>query len=107
MPWGRWRGRWKCWWRASGKSTTPISGADRREGGRWCSGAMPAVMALHNARALPRAHDLLIVDGRDGVVIVNPDESVLAEYRLRQNQWRIGTEKLERLKTTQSMTLAG
>ena len=58
--------------------------------------AMPSVMALHNARGLIRDHDLLIVDGRDGVVIVNPDESVLAEYRLRQNQWRIDTDKLKR-----------
>ena len=68
---------------------------------------MPSVMALHNARGLIRDHDLLIVDGRDGVVIVNPDESVLAEYRLRQNQWRIDTDKLKRLKTSKSSTLDG
>jgi len=68
---------------------------------------MPSVMALHNARSLIRDHDLLIVDGRDGVVIVNPDESVLAEYRLRQNQWRIDTDKLKRLKTSKSATLDG
>ena len=69
--------------------------------------AMPSVMALHNARGLIRDHDLLIVDGRDGVVIVNPDESVLTEYRLRQNQWRIDTDKLKRLKTSKSATLDG
>lgn len=69
--------------------------------------AMPSVMALHNARGLIRDHDLLIVDGRDGVVIVNPDESVLIEYRLRQNQWRIDTDKLKRLKTSKSSTLDG
>ncbi|MFN3715587.1 MAG: phosphoenolpyruvate--protein phosphotransferase [Thiobacillus sp.] len=69
--------------------------------------AMPSVMALHNARGLIRDHDLLIVDGRDGVVIVNPDEAVLAEYRLRQNQWRIDTDKLKRLKSGKSATLDG
>ena len=69
--------------------------------------AIPSVMALHNARGLVRDHDLLIVDGREGVVIVNPDESVLAEYRLRQNQWRIDTDKLKRLKTSKSATLDG
>ncbi len=69
--------------------------------------AMPSVMALHNARGLIRDHDLLIVDGRDGVVIVNPDESVLTEYRLKQNQWRIDTDKLKRLKTSKSATLDG
>jgi phosphotransferase system enzyme I (PtsI) len=69
--------------------------------------AIPSVMALHNARGLIRDHDLLIVDGRDGVVIVNPDESVLTEYRLRQNQWLIDTDKLKRLKTSKSATLDG
>jgi phosphotransferase system enzyme I (PtsI) len=69
--------------------------------------AMPSVMALHNARGLIRDHDLLIVDGRDGVVLVNPDEAVLAEYRLRQNQWRIDTDKLQRLKSGKSATLDG
>jgi phosphotransferase system enzyme I (PtsI) len=69
--------------------------------------AIPSVMALHNARGLIRDHDLLIVDGRDGVVIVNPDESALAEYRLRQNQWRIDTEKLKRIRTSKSATLDG
>ncbi len=69
--------------------------------------AIPSVMALHNARGLIRDHDLMIVDGRDGVVIVNPDESVLTEYRLRQNQWRIDTDKLKRLKTSKSATLDG
>ncbi len=69
--------------------------------------AIPSVMALHNARSLIRDHDLLIVDGRDGVVIINPDESVLTEYRLRQNQWLIDTDKLQRLKTSKSATLDG
>ena len=69
--------------------------------------AMPSVMALHNARGLIRDQDLLIVDGREGVVIVNPDESVLAEYRLRQNQWRIDTDKLKRIKTSKATTLDG
>jgi phosphotransferase system enzyme I (PtsI) len=68
---------------------------------------LPSVMALHNARGLIRDRDLLIVDGRDGVVIVNPDEAVLAEYQLRQNQWRIDADKLKRLKTSRSATLDG
>ena len=68
---------------------------------------MPSVMALHNARGLIRDQDMLIVDGREGVVIVNPDEAILAEYRLRQNQWRIDTDKLKRLKTSKAATLDG
>ena len=44
--------------------------------------AVPAVVATHNARQLIRENELLIVDGTNHVVIVNPDKSVLAEYRL-------------------------
>ena len=69
--------------------------------------AIPSVMALHNARGLIRDQDMLIVDGREGVVIVNPDEAILAEYRLRQNQWRIDTDKLKRIKTSRAATLDG
>lgn len=69
--------------------------------------AIPSVMALHNARGLIRDHDLLIVDGREGVVLVNPDASILTEYQLRQNQLRIDADKLKRLKTSKSATLDG
>ncbi len=66
-----------------------------------------SVMALHNARALIQEGDHLIVDGSDGVVIVNPDELILDEYRLRQNQWRLEQQKLKRLKSSPSATLDG
>jgi phosphotransferase system enzyme I (PtsI) len=45
---------------------------------------LPSVMALHNARALIQEGDWLIVDGVAGVVIVDPDEAILDEYRLRR-----------------------
>jgi phosphotransferase system enzyme I (PtsI) len=47
------------------------------------------------------------VDGTQGVVIVNPDRHVLAEYRLKQNQARIERDKLKRLKTAAASTLDG
>jgi phosphoenolpyruvate-protein phosphotransferase (PTS system enzyme I) len=66
-----------------------------------------SVMALHNARALIQEGDTLIVDGVVGVVIVNPDESILDEYRLRHHQWRLEQQKLRRLKSSPSSTLDG
>src|SRR6266568_2369419 len=45
---------------------------------------VPAVVATHNARALIRENELLIVDGANNVVIVNPDGAVLDEYRQKQ-----------------------
>ncbi|NWG86478.1 MAG: phosphoenolpyruvate--protein phosphotransferase [Hydrogenophilaceae bacterium] len=68
---------------------------------------IPSVMALHNARALINEGDLLIVDGVASVVIVDPDNTILEEYRLRHNQWRIEQQKLKRLKTSPSTTLDG
>ena len=67
----------------------------------------PCVVGLHHARQLVREHDLLIVDGAQGVVIVNPDKQILAEYRLRQDQWELERKKLKRLKSTRANTLDG
>jgi phosphoenolpyruvate-protein phosphotransferase (PTS system enzyme I) len=68
---------------------------------------IPAIVALHHARSLIREDELLIVDGSQGVVIVNPDRHVLAEYRLKQNQARLEREKLKRLKSARAATLDG
>ncbi len=68
---------------------------------------VPAVVATHNARGLIREHELLIVDGAKNVVIVNPDRSVLAEYRLKQGELELARKKLKRLKTTRAATLDG
>ena len=68
---------------------------------------VPAVVATHNARGLIREHELLIVDGAKNVVIVNPDRSVLAEYRLKQDEIELARKKLKRLKTTRAATIDG
>src|SRR4030095_12957200 len=68
---------------------------------------VPAVVATHNARQLIRENELLIVDGTNHVVIVNPDKSVLAEYRLKQSELGLARAKLRRLKTKPATTLDG
>jgi len=68
---------------------------------------IPSIVALHHARQLIRESELLIVDGSNGVVIVNPDANVLMEYELRREQWQLEREKLKRLKTTRAATLDG
>jgi len=67
----------------------------------------PCVVGLHHARDLLRENDLLIVDGEQGVVIVNPDKHILADYRLRQDQFGLERKKLKRLKATLASTLDG
>src|SRR4051812_5694043 len=68
---------------------------------------IPAVVALHNARQLIRENEWLIVDGAHSVVIVNPDKPILAEYRLKQEEFEIERQKLKRLKTKRATTLDG
>ena len=66
---------------------------------------IPAVLGLHNARALIRDKETLIVDGTRGVVIVNPDRRILEEYELRRSQYEIEKSKLKLLKTARATTL--
>jgi phosphotransferase system enzyme I (PtsI) len=68
---------------------------------------IPSVVALHHARTLIRENEVLIVDGTNGVVIVDPDRTVLSEYKLRQEQWELERQKLKRLKRTRTTTLDG
>jgi phosphotransferase system enzyme I (PtsI) len=67
----------------------------------------PCVVGLLHARELMRENDLLIVDGTQGVIIVNPDKQVLAEYKLRQSQLELERQKLRRLRTARANTLDG
>ena len=68
---------------------------------------IPSVVALHHARTLIRENEVLIVDGSNGVVIINPDKTALAEYKLRQEQWELERLKLRRLRKTRTTTLDG
>jgi phosphotransferase system enzyme I (PtsI) len=68
---------------------------------------IPSIVALQKARDLIRDGELIIVDGKQGVVIVSPDNSILTEYRLRQEQWELEQQKLQRIKSTKAITLDG
>jgi phosphotransferase system enzyme I (PtsI) len=68
---------------------------------------IPALVGLHHARHMVRENDMLIVDGLQGVLVVDPDPVVLGEYWLRQSQHGLERQKLKRLKSTPSATLDG
>jgi phosphotransferase system enzyme I (PtsI) len=68
---------------------------------------IPSIVALHHARQLIREDELLIVDGTLGVVIVDPDTQVLAEYELRQHQFELERLKLKRLRNMRATTVDG
>ena len=69
--------------------------------------AIPSIVALHRGQQMIRESELLIVDGTQGVVIVDPDEQVLAEYQRRQLQFDLERQKLRRLKDRRAVTLDG
>jgi phosphotransferase system enzyme I (PtsI) len=68
---------------------------------------IPSIVALHHARQLIREDELLIVDGTMGVVIVDPDSQVLAEYQLRSREFDLERLKLKRLRNMRATTLDG
>jgi len=68
---------------------------------------IPAVVGLHHARETIAEGDTLIVDGTQGLLIVNPDPLVLAEYRARQADLKTEKKRLKRLKSTPAATVDG
>lgn len=68
---------------------------------------IPSIVALQRARDLINDGELIIVDGSQGVVIVSPSKEILAEYKLRQEQWELEQQKLQRIKSTKAVTIDG
>ncbi len=66
---------------------------------------VPAVVGLGGATELIRDDDWVILDGDRGLLIVAPDDSVLSEYRYRQEAERLEREKLKRLAKVPCRTL--
>ena len=84
---------------------TDVGGATSHTAILARSMAIPAVVGLRGAREAIKDGELLIVDGFRGVIIINPDERVLEEYRLRKTQIELERSKLKRLKKAESLTL--
>jgi len=68
---------------------------------------IPAIVGLHHARETIAEGEVLIVDGTQGLLIVNPDPLVLAEYRARQAELKAERKRLRRLKSTPAATVDG
>ncbi len=68
---------------------------------------IPAIVGLHHARQTISEGELVIVDGEQGLLVVNPDPVVLAEYRSRQAEIKAARARLKRLKKTPAATLDG
>jgi phosphotransferase system enzyme I (PtsI) len=68
---------------------------------------IPAAVGMYNASALIAQDDWVIVDGDAGVVIVDPPQVVLEQYRERQARLMRERKKLGKLKKTPAITKDG
>ena len=65
---------------------------------------IPAVVGVRHASEMIRHGDWLILDGEHGVVVVAPDEQLLAEYRKLQTQAIKEARKLKQLRHAKTET---
>ena len=68
---------------------------------------VPAVVALGHARALVRDGDVVVIDGAQGTVLVNPSQQSLDQYRRLQQVYSDQRAELSLLKDVASETLDG
>ena len=68
---------------------------------------IPAIVGAHTARQMVREGERVIVDGVNGVLIVDPDELVLAQYQRRQRDIELRRQRLKRIRGTPAATKDG
>jgi len=68
---------------------------------------IPAVVGLEKATTSIKAGDMLIIDGNEGIAIVNPDKATLKKYQTRQQQFVNFEKILVTLKDKPAETLDG
>ncbi len=68
---------------------------------------IPAVVGLKDASKLIKTGDVVIIDGYKGLVIINPEQSVIEEYQDKMKRAIEIERKLEQLKSLPAETLDG
>ena len=68
---------------------------------------IPAVVGLANITEAVKEGDLLIIDGDEGRVIVNPDSEILEKYRIKREENGKMKQELRKLMDIESSTMDG
>lgn len=68
---------------------------------------IPAVVGAREASHIIRQDDWVVIDGDNGIVVVDPSPLLLEEYRFRQRQSGLERDRLARLRHTPAITLDG
>jgi len=68
---------------------------------------IPAVMGLTDISGVVSGGDTVILDGTKGLVVVRPDETMLAEYRQEKERIQVAVQGLNELKDKPAVTRDG
>lgn len=68
---------------------------------------IPAIVGMHGSVGYLRTGDLLIIDGKRGVILASPDNRALAAYQRRREKIIRRTQALETLRDAESVSLDG
>ncbi|WP_160034498.1 phosphoenolpyruvate--protein phosphotransferase [Paenibacillus sp. An7] len=68
---------------------------------------IPAVVGTKDILTQAKSGDLIIVDGLDGHVLVNPEDSVVEEYRSKQAAYAAQVEEWRKLRDEPTVTVDG
>ena len=68
---------------------------------------IPAIVGMRGATRWLRSGDLLVIDGRRGVALVNPDAPALAAYERRREKILRRAQELDSLRDAEAVTLDG
>lgn len=68
---------------------------------------LPTVVGLQNARSLIRENDLIIVNGFDGTLLVNPDSMLIDYYRNLSERFEKKQSRLKAIRFADSVTKDG
>ena len=68
---------------------------------------IPAIVGATYARQIIREDDLIILDGVQGVLIINPNNMILEQYKQRQQQWLASKALLYKIRKDEAITKDG
>lgn len=94
--------------------TTHVVGFATQVGGRTSHAAIiarsrgiPAIVGCGITLMDIKDGDLLILDGQNGAIIINPDQETVEQYRIKQENWQVQADLLRSLKDTPATTIDG
>ncbi|EHB64968.1 phosphoenolpyruvate--protein phosphotransferase [Paenibacillus lactis] len=87
--------------------TTNIGGRTSHSAIMARSLEIPAVVGTKNVLSSVQSGDLMIVDGLEGDVIINPTEAIVAQYRAKQEAYAKQVEEWKKLRTEPTVSKDG